>query len=432
MEFNVEAKKKTRLNTLNMLDSISTSLLAKVVSQLDYDSALSLCHTSRRFSNAIRQPKNDAAMFKPMALGLCPWAERAMGGKQSWRDLAYELSNLGPDTDAETWKEATQWTLCDPNTDLGLRVFAQHPAQSYIVNTQITRHENERISPEACVWGGARACKLLHQNVSIDFSKQEAYKVTDSRVHFPEEISVTRDKNGKWWVQRKDTGALFEIPVHTNNRPVVRQHNGQTFVFELTIDIADPDTAMSNLHVIDWENHKYYFLLALAHQSSAIPIPYLGNGFLYIFFDRYMVKFNVDLSVIRVIDNKGDGVSSAVAAHVPQLYFVNQYGLPQSIKELDTVGCLWGRFAKLGNYFLDMDHLTWFELAEGTVHAMLHRTHHLWSYTDQVLQAIVDKARNSGSVVSIEDCLKKKKKKSGKKKKGGATKTAAEDTANGS
>lgn len=379
------------------MDKLPTPILTRIVSETDYDTALTLCHTSQRLSQVIRSPNNDTAIFRNIAHNTFPWLHPAVG--QTWRDLAYDVENVGPESDAEIWKETAQWTLADPDTDLGLTIFTEHHAAETISKDHVTRHMNEKVTRDAETWGSAL---VEVDGVVVDMKSGEAWR-KESKEDKSRDPKITK-QGGKWFVNN------LEIPVTEGFIPTIHTHNGQTFIFETTVDVTCPDTAMSNLHVIDWSCDRYIFLLSLVHEAGVYPVPYLSNTFLWLFYEHFVVKFNVDAITW---DEKARKYTS-------KIYYISQSGLPVSIREGGfRVDVLWGRFVKISDFFLDLETLMWFRVKDGHVHGMLHKSHHLWDYSEEVLKSIVETVGGSGEKVDISGCLKVKKKKKKSKKKGG-------------
>lgn len=405
------------------MDNLPTPILTRIISETDYDTALALCHTSPRLSQIIRSPNNDTAIFKNIALQTFPWCHPAVG--QTWRDLAWDVENVGPESDAELWKETAQWTLADPDTDLGLMIMSEHHAAKQIAESHVTRHMDTRVTRDTDIWGSGIV--ELEGGLTVDFVEAKAWKSESGGVKADEsrdkegddakDSPVARDvprdppklekKNDEWFVND------LPIPVTQGFIPTVHTHNNQTFVFETTVDVTCPDTAMSNLHVIDWAGRRYISLLSLIHEAGVFPVPYLSNGFLWLFYEHFVVKFNVD-------EIKFD---SATGKYTSKIFYVSQCGLPVSLRDCNfQVQVLWGRFVKMGHFFLDLEQLMWFKIDDGLVHGMLHKTHHLWDYSKDALDKIAEVVKTSeaavdpSSAVDISSCLKTKKKKRSKKK----------------
>ncbi|AOW04251.1 hypothetical protein LXG23DRAFT_36340 [Yarrowia lipolytica] len=414
------------------MDNLPTPILTRIISETDYDTAVALCHTSPRLSQLIRSPNNDTAIFKNIALQTFPWCHPAVG--QSWRDLAWDVENIGPESDAEIWKETAQWTLADPDTDLGLLIMSEHPAAKEIAKDHVTSHIDSRVPRDTDIWGSGIV--ELEGGLVVDFVEAKAWKgesIEAKESHGAEDAEealkeqpiardIARDspkleKKGDKWIING-----FSIPVTTGFIPTVHTHNNQTFVFETTVDVSCPDTAMSNLHVIDWDARRYIFLLSLIHEAGVFPVPYLSNGFLWLFYEHFVVKFNVD-------EIKFDPTKDKCTS---KIFYVSQCGLPVSLRDCNfQVQVLWGRFAKMGRFFLDLETLMWFKIDHGLVHGMLHKTHHLWDYSKEALERIAEVVKDSEAVdavsaVDISSCLKTKKKKKSKKK-GRDTSTEADE-----
>lgn len=393
------------------MDNLPTPILTRIISETDYDTALALCHTSPRLSQIIRSPNNDSAIFKNIALQTFPWCHPAAG--QTWRDLAWDVENVGPESDAEIWKETAQWTLADPDTDLGLMIMSEHHAAKEIAADHVTRHLDSRVPRDTDIWGSGIV--ELAGGVVVDFVEAEAWtgeKPGETAESRDEGQSISRNvprdppklekKTNQWYVDN------MHIPVAQGFIPTVHTHNNQTFVFETTVDVTCPDTAMSNLHVIDWTGRRYILLLSLIHEAGVFPVPYLSNGFLWLFYEHFVVKFNVD-------DIRFD---SSANKYVSKIFYVSQCGLPVSLRDCHfQVHVLWGRFVKMGHFFLDLEQLMWFKVDDGLVHGMLHKTHHLWDFSGAVLKRISEAVGDSSSAVDISPYLKTKKKKSKKKSK---------------
>ncbi|KAG5356281.1 hypothetical protein CJU89_6008 [Yarrowia sp. B02] len=380
------------------MDNLPTPILTRIVSETDYDTALALCHTSPRLSQIVRSPNNDAAIFRNIALRTFPWCHLAVG--QTWRDLAWDVENVGPESDAEIWKETAQWTLADPDTDLGLMIMTEHPAAQEIAANHVTRHADSAVTRDTETWGSGI---VQRGDLVVDFVEAKAWreKSEKSEKRDVQRYPATLEKKGETWCVNG-----MPIPVTKGFIPTVHTHNGQTYVFETTVDVTCPDTAMSNLHVVDWSSGRYIFLLSLVHEAGVFPIPYLSNGFLWLFYEHFVVKFNVDEIQF---DAKTDKYTS-------KIFYVSQCGLPVSLRDCNfEVHILWGRFVKMGQFFLDLEALTWFKIDDGLVHGMLHKTHHLWDYSDETMEQIAALVDKSELPVDISSCLKKKKKKPKKK-----------------
>ncbi|KAG5359158.1 hypothetical protein CJU90_3893 [Yarrowia sp. C11] len=398
------------------MDNLPTPILTRIISETDYDTALALCHTSPRLSQIIRSPNNDTAIFRNIALQTFPWCYPAAG--QTWRDLAWEVENVGPESDAEIWKETAQWTLADPDTDLGLLIMTEHHAAKEIMSSHVTRHMDTRVTRDTEIWGDGVVD--IGNGVVVDFVEAKAWREgghkgesgsrdmsRESHVSHESREPRLHKKNEKWFVNN------FYIPVTAGFIPTVHTHNGQTFVFETKVDVTCPDTAMSNLHVIDWAGGRYILLLSLIHEAGVFPVPYLSNGFLWLFYEHFVVKYNVD-------EIKFDSV---LDKYTSKIYYVSQCGLPVSLRDCHfQVHVLWGVFVKMGQFFLGLQTLMWFKIDDGKVHGMLHKSHHLWDYSEGVLKKIEEVVEGSEEdVVDISSCLKVKKKKGKKKDKGKQT-----------